>query len=55
MSDSLLTLPDEQLAPFSPPDEADVRLIRHAVEVNKRRLNEATPIPVFKGNDRSEL
>ncbi len=52
---SLLETPDEQLAPFTPPDESDVRLARLEIERHKRRLNEASPVPALTGNGGVEL
>ncbi len=52
---SLLETPDEQLAPFTPPDESDVRLARLEIERHKRRLNEASPVPALTGNGGAEL
>lgn len=57
MSDvaSLLEIPNEQLAPFAPPDESDVHLARLEIERHKRRLNEATPVSMFRNEGGSEL
>jgi hypothetical protein len=49
---ALLDLPDEQIAPFSKPDEADVQLIRLELERHKRRLNKATPPRPWPGEGR---
>jgi hypothetical protein len=49
---SLLELPDEQLAPFSAPLEADVHMTRLEIERHKRRLNEATPQRPWTGEGR---
>jgi len=55
MTESMLEMADEQLAPFDKPDEADVRLIRMELERNKRRCNEASPVPALTGNGGVEL
>lgn len=52
---ALLDLPDEQVAPFSLPDESAVCNARLEIERHKRRLNEASPIPPATDNTGVEI